>query len=414
MNKLQEHILSNWSELKSTDLFVACSGGLDSMVLLHLLSSLNFNPKVLHMNYQLRGKESDGDADFVENYCRKNGIEFEKKTVVVPKNTNLQEAARNLRYDWFESKTSSNTKIALAHHFDDQIETFFLNLARKSGILGMACIPEKRDQFVRPLLNFSKSDLKEYAVSVGLTWREDSSNKSNKYRRNRLRNELIPEMRKSVPELDESVRKLISVFQQNQLALESKINPIYSEFLKSKKLPFSTFDKLTSEEKFELFRRLNLSSPQLEELNQLRKSEKGKKLEINHSKFNSIVVEQDRFTLEERNRIKFNLIIEKVDQLPSTFDLDSIYLDSAKIHGELSLRNWQIGDKIDPIGMKGSQLISDIIKDAKLDINAKNNCLVLHDDKHILWCPGLKVSRHAFANTSTSEILHCSISRITP
>lgn len=410
MTKLEQHILQNWSELKSANLYVACSGGLDSMVLLHLLHQHHFEPKVLHVNYQLRGEDSDLDAAFVESFCKKNNIPFEKKIAHVPENTNLQEAARNIRYDWFESKSDNNTKIALAHHFDDQIETFFLNLARKSGILGMSCIPETRGKYVRPLLNFTKNELKNYAESVSLIWREDQSNKTLKYRRNLLRNKLIKEMRNTVPNLDDSVRLLIEVFKKNQQILEEKTHPLYLNFIRSNHLSFNDFDRLTSEEKFELFRRLGLSSSQLNELNTLRHLEKGKKLAFNHPKYHGIIHDQSGFTLELASLQNIHLKTTIVNALPDTFDLNVAYLDPTKIEGDLTLRRWKLGDSIEPIGMHGRQLISDIIKDAKIDVNRKNNVHVLHDNQRILWCPGLKISRHALANKQTKEILRCSIS----
>ena len=166
MHKIERHIESDWSHLKTNTLYVACSGGLDSIVLASVLSKLNFKVNVIHVNYQLRDQDSELDAQFVEAFCQSKSLPFKKRTVDLNSQLkdggNLQELARNVRYDWFNeilSKSPEN-RVALAHHLNDQVETFFLNLARKSGVMGLACMPAENNGIIRPLLDFTKEELK--------------------------------------------------------------------------------------------------------------------------------------------------------------------------------------------------------------------------------------------------------------
>ena len=139
---------------------------------------------------------------------------------------NLQSVAREFRYAWFKEIIDEGASVVLAHHADDQIETFFLNMARNAGIMGLAAMPEENNGIYRPLLAFSKKDLIKYAENHDLKWREDSSNASNKYRRNLLRNKLLPELNNEIPTLSDSVKELILRFQQMQSILENNIAPI--------------------------------------------------------------------------------------------------------------------------------------------------------------------------------------------
>ena len=211
------HIKSFWQNLRSKNVFLACSGGVDSMVLLHLLRSLNVNLTVIHVNYQLRGEDSNYDAELVEKTCHQLNIPVNIRTVDLKKwlenGGNLQDEARKVRYRWFHeilAKDERNT-IALAHHQGDQVETFLMNLARKSGVLGMACMKQEHNGIVRPLLYFSKAEILKYASNHSIQWREDQSNKSNNYTRNRLRNEFIPLLKTEFTNFNQSVLLFLKI-----------------------------------------------------------------------------------------------------------------------------------------------------------------------------------------------------------
>ena len=420
MHKLEKHIEAHWGQLKSNPAVVACSGGLDSTVLLYVLHKLQFDVQCIHVNYHLRGDDSDKDAAFVQAFCEEKKIPVEVRSEPISERLenggNLQQIAREIRYDWFSeilSKTSES-HIFLAHHQNDQVETFFLNLARKSGVMGLACMPEERDRIVRPLLHFSKDELKEYAVSENITWREDVSNSSNKYRRNLLRNEILPFLEKEIPSINESVLLLIAHFQQKQRELEEKVTPIVEEVKETKAISIDSINALDDFELVEFMRQFGQPHQKATELRSICQAQKGKKVDFisGSTQFFQSIVKEDKmvsFIPLNQQKPNFNLTIEQVNELPSTFSKNEIYLDAQKITGELKLREWKMGDRMHPIGMKGSKLISEIIADARITADAKSDILVLHDDEHIHWCMGLKIGKKAIATVDSKKKVKVSV-----
>lgn len=422
MSDLFQNISINWRHLSKKKIFLACSGGVDSMTLLYLFNKANWDIEVMHVNYHLRNEDSNLDQALVENTCKKLNIPFHLKDIELQKilnqkKGNLQEIARNVRYDFFEEKRiiSEDNFIALGQHLDDQVETFFMHLARKSGIMGMSCMSENHNRFVRPLLPFSKMEIIDFAKKNNIEWREDYSNKTNKYKRNILRNIIIPELISEIPSLKESVLTLIKTFQETQLLLEVKIKPILQSILENKELSFSDYDAFSQEEKIELLRQLGQKPGLLIDLENIRKSQKGKKilLEVNEAYyFESIYNENDKFIFSNPLvTIDAQLNIENVDQLPKHFSTAEIYIDLEKIEGNLILRKWKAGDRMKPIGLNGSKLVSDIIKDAKIPTSEKENIFVVSDKNNILWCVGIRVSSIAIANENTTKIAKITIQK---
>lgn len=400
--------------LKNT-FIIACSGGVDSLSLLHLLHHKKYSIEVAHVNYQLRGIDSDLDQQIISEYCEKNKIPFHLKKIdlgseLAKHGGNLQDKARNIRFKFFQDLTeNTNKKILLAHHLEDQIETFFINLANNGSLLGMSSMLSVNGDVLRPFLLCSKEEIKQYAQENKLLWREDISNSKNDYQRNKLRNEFIPSMLAKFPELPESVLTIINVFQENQRSIAEKISPLAKEIKKSSKISIQDYLNLNSLEKHELFRQLMLPYGVIIELDKLSKSQKGKKINLIHMQYQSIVKDELFFILDKYEISKIpKLIIEKVNSLPKIFDKQTIYLDPSKIKGELILRKWQIGDRIKPIGMQGSKLISDIITDAKISSSSKKNQFVLCDDEKIICCINHAISREAIASEK-SEIIKVNI-----
>lgn len=395
--------------------FVACSGGMDSMVLLHVLHKLNKRVSALHINYMLRGDDSEKDQQLVEEFCKKKGIPSHIKRVDLNKylletGGNLQETARKVRYAYFENfKVKKDFRIVLGHHADDQVETFFLNLARGGGIMGLASMLPEHRQYLRPLLPFTKKEIVDYAIENKIEWREDVSNSSSKYNRNKLRNILIPEMKTASPDLHESVLILVKAFQETQQQIEMSMSTVVNSILESGELTFNQFDRLNEYEITEILRQLDLSYSYFEELRKLRKAQIGKAIQLDNKKFKKIVAERDLFYFDKCESAPVpELKLETLASLPDQFDKMTIFLDPDKINGRLHLRHWKEGDRIKPIGLRGSKLISDILSDAKIPNHLKREQLVLTDDEKILWCIGLSVSREAIANQG-SEILKVSI-----
>lgn len=290
MSNIKAHIKEFTASYDTaTSYYVACSGGVDSMVLLSILHQLSKKIHVLHVNYHLRGEASNLDQQVIEDYCKQHSIPSSIHSVELNKELenggNLQDIARKVRYEFFKKHTTEpNSKIVLAHHADDQIETFLLNIARKAGVMGLACMLPEHGQIIRPLLPFSKKDIVEYAKEEGIVWREDLSNQSNKYRRNSIRNVFLPEIEAQLPEFRESCLYLIKQFQRNQLEIEQKIKKLTHTIQQENLLLYSDFDSLTEVEHIELLRQLAIPFGFLKEFKKLRMAENGKLLQLKKAK----------------------------------------------------------------------------------------------------------------------------------
>jgi len=412
MNNLQKHIDLFIQAFRNETLYVACSGGIDSMVLLHLLSNSHPKIHVLHVNYHLRGEESNLDQLLIESVCRQNEIplsisSIDLKIELQKNKHNLQEKARELRYAFFkEFLDKSSSKIVIAHHQDDQIETFFINLARKSGVMGMSAMLTIHDNILRPLLTIPRSEIIQYATDNNIQWREDKSNLENTYQRNKWRNIFLPFIEKEVDTIKESVLLLIEKFQETQLDLEKRVIGLAIQIRELGVLTFNEYDLLNEAERFELLRQVNLASTGIHlELNKLRSTEKGKKIALKQSDFCEILREDTYFFFQKKVKTALpKLVQQSVSVLPEKLDKQSIYLNKAQIKGELVLRYWEIGDRIKPIGLKGSKLISAVITDAKVPNHLRSQQLVLCDDSTILWCVGLCIGNTAIAKIGDNII----------
>jgi tRNA(Ile)-lysidine synthase len=405
--------------IKSNCFFIACSGGVDSMVLIHMAKKFKLNAHVLHVNYNLRGQESLDDANFLKDYCHKNSIpisihEVHLKEQLNQSGGNLQNEARKIRYNFFASNLSQieNSKLLIAHHLDDQIETFWLQLYRGSGLKGMAGMEKIKEDFVRPFLDIPKNDLIEYAISNHLNWREDKSNASSDYQRNAWRNKYIPFLNEKIPTIRESVLLMQQIFRTNLIEISEKIYQVKNKIIEFNQIDLETISSLQITEIVELFRLLNIPIHQVKAFVKLFNSQKGSKIkwENSNGEFYGIIREANGFSfsrIEQKHGIP-SLKIEQVDVLPENFDKTSFYFDSEKIKGQLKIRFWQKGDRMKPIGIKGSKLVSDIITNAKIPNSERRNQLVICDDEKILACIGLCIDRMAIA-TKSSTIIRVSL-----
>jgi tRNA(Ile)-lysidine synthase len=398
--------------LKDKTCVIACSGGIDSIVLFHLVRQHHLKVELAHVNYGLRGDDSNKDEQFVRelgtNYGVKVTVQHHDLSPFKNASGNIQELARNARYDFFKEilKENDEAVILLGHHSDDQMETFYLNLARGGGLKGLSAMPEVRDRFIRPLLNFSKEEVTNYAEDANLNWREDLSNQENNYRRNKLRNVILPDLYKEIPDLKSSVLFLISILQGELKTARNAVNEKLKQHLASNFIPLLDLKKMSENELFVYFSELGLNKAQMMEL--LRLNLKGSRIDINSPyPISSIYRAQGGFELVKSvNTFQLpEFTIETVSCLPKEFNKHSIFLDPSKLDGKVSLRYIKEGDRMKVIGLNGSKLLSDILNDAKAGINAKSQAYVLVDDSDILWFPGYAIGPKAIANNQSSEIL---------
>ena len=397
-------------ELSTNELLIGVSGGLDSTVLVHACVAIGLQPNLLHINYQLRGEASEADEAFVRQLAEKyqldlNVIRCPKKTTVGA-GINLQQAARDFRrtffLDWINQ--SPKHKVLLAHHADDQVETFFLQFARNAGMKGLGGMHVNQVGFVRPFLALSKQQLHSYALSEGLSWREDASNQSLKYNRNKWRNVFIPLMESENPSINTSVLLLQRVFRENYQALQADFLENNQVLIDQKQVSFLQWNAFSDDEKHVFCSALKWPSWTVARLNELVNLQKSASFLVGNT---SVYKTKTGFswTKYEEDILNKSLVITKVDSLPDYFDKASVYIDEAKVIGQLVLRKVSKTDRIAPIGMKGTQLATKVLKDAGLSSQERFQFQVVADDEKVIWIPGLKVNRTSVADKMTIQLL---------
>ena len=415
-NLFSKHIKKEFSFLKESKLLVCVSGGVDSMVLINLLNRLKYNVSIAHCNFNLRDDESDIDEDFVKNYAITNSIPFFSKSFItrIPKHS-MQMAARNLRYKWFYSvlKVEELDYIITAHHLDDSLETFILNLSRASGIEGLTGIKQLNDVIVRPLLVFSKNEILNYAKTNNIKWREDSTNKKNDYQRNQIRNEIIPLLKKLHPNFLDQSKKTMTFLKESNLIIENYIQIIKNENfnLKDDEIFISKdFIKNNSNLIFHLFKEYNFKYS--DQILELCNSLSGKIIESNThvllSNRSNLVVKEKTNRIDQTFEVGIKGLLSPIEmnievgEFKTEFNKKSIYLSKKEIDFPLCLRKWKKGDVFFPFGMKGKKTVSKYYKDEKMSFFDKQNQWLLCNNDEIVWVVGKRPDRRFFKDNNAS------------
>lgn len=396
----------NWN---NKEILVGCSGGVDSIVLVHGLVQLGIQPTILHVNYQLRGAESDADEFLVTQLASELNLPLIikkcPKEITKGKGINLQNAARNYRHELFADwvTNSPNHYVALGHHLDDQVETFFLQYYRGSGIYGLGGMHEDRNQLLRPFLNLRKSELIAFAVSNKLNWREDVSNQSTVYLRNLFRLKLLPEIEKKQSDLYQNVALFMCALRLSQGVLENELQSDINNWNNERTLAIATWNAWTLDQQFAFVKGVNLPTWAVQRLNELAETETGKRIEVG-----SIVIWKTKLgffkTGTEVTKSPWDYKIQISNILPDKWNKDMIYVDPTLLVGELVVRKVVPDDRIASLGMRGTQLVSKVLKDANVPVVDRDNYWILADERSVLWIPGLKISRSAVATLKSKEI----------
>lgn len=384
--------------------WIACSGGVDSVVLAHILALKNIAFGIVHCNFKLRGKASDEDALFVQNLAQELGVPCEVKILQVNPEENTQLAARNKRYEWFDAIIAAGSLVMLAQHSDDQEETFWIQLERGAGVAGLAGMPKQHNGYIRPLLSYSKKEILELAQNNNWEWREDQSNSSMKYKRNYYRLQLIPTLRK-VGINNSTVNEIVANYQVLFNLLKKHFSAETHEVLPPSSIKISDWERYPILLRHEILRRKNIAIHFQEAITKLCQSQKGAKIKVD-----PYLVWNNGDTLLFSTTDSNNSLPEiSVNTIPySAVDFSKkqvFYFDSNKLKGSIRIRNWKAGDFFQPLGMKGKKSISDYLTDKKIDASEKRNIPILVDDEKIVGVCGFAPSELVKIDEKTETIV---------
>lgn len=427
--KFQKTLLKNFPQITTNKILLAVSGGIDSMVLAELFRKTKINFAIAHCNFKLRNAESDLDQKFVENYCSQNKIpffttSFDTSAFAKDYKLSTQIAARKLRYTYFyELLENENFDcIATAHHLDDSIETFFINLSRGTGIDGLTGIPLQNDKVIRPLLDFTRDEITKYAAENSITWREDASNASDYYLRNKVRHHLTPILKEIHPTFSKSFKQTINNLKQAQSLIDDASRIVYKKVvtdeLDYKKINIDEL-KLLPNYKAYLYQWLNpLGFTAWEDIYKLAEAETGKQIFSDQYQLlknrNFLIISSKTKGIDFEHRIvrgtsevnfHIKLLFCKITK-PFYSTNKTIFVDEEKLSYPLTLRQWKSGDSFYPLGMNGkSKKVSKLFKDEKMSIIEKENAWILCSATEIVWVIGIRADERFKISNTTTNIL---------
>ncbi|MCL2683452.1 MAG: tRNA lysidine(34) synthetase TilS [Bacteroidales bacterium] len=370
----------------SDRILVAVSGGLDSVVLLDLLKKHGMNDlAIVHCNFQLRGKESDEDEKFVKTLAKSYdlpffGKRFDTQSEQKKSKQSVQMIARNLRYTYFSDllKKEKFDYVAIAHHADDQIETFFINLLRGSGIKGLRGMLPKREQIIRPLLKFSRQDLENYAVKNSLKYREDSTNSDDYYLRNNIRHHLIP----CLETLDKLAKSSILQSMENLQDLETQ-----------------------SLQDLEILQNCGFSATQIRNVQKALGGQSGKQF---LSKTHRATTHNGQLLIEPLFNVptaRITITLVNIENFILNTDSKIAQLDFDNLEFPLTLRRWKKGDFFVPFGGRGKQKLSDFFINQKLSRFEKERVWLLCSGENIVWVVGYRIDNRYKISAKTKRAL---------
>lgn len=420
---------------KKDRILLAVSGGVDSMVLMHLFHLLGFKIGVGHCNFKLREEVSDDDAEFVAKKAASfqypyYGTSFDTKNYAKEHGLGIQEAARDLRYTWFSQIMEENgyNLLAVAHHQDDQIETVFLNMFRGTGIFGLQGMQPKRHHIIRPFLFATKEEIKHYARLHEIEFREDASNKESVYRRNYFRNKLIPAIEERIPSFKRRMSENILIWQKSARLLSGLLNEEL-ELRRKNEGDYITLDTDKIEESlrdlvvFEWLRPYGFNYSQVSQM--IETLENGHSGRLFYSDKNRITTDRKKLVLSTKSDEETKeLLIHKDDKTINLNNgqLDFVlmnhlvddfaenemvaYFDAQKISFPLILRKWHSGDIFHPLGLDGkSQKIKKFFNNRKFNAFQKEDQWLLLSSDEICWVIGQRIDERFKVESNTKYLL---------
>ena len=426
-NKVQQFITEKSLFSIEDKLILGISGGADSLCLMHVFLELGYSFELAHCNFNLRGEESDADEYFVKDLAKKYQLkihvkQFDTLVYAAENKISIQMAARDLRYAWFEKlRIKLNAKyLAIAHHANDDVETFFINLVRGSGLKGFLGIKEKNNAIIRPLLSVSRLEIEQYLKDRGLVFREDSSNASVKYLRNKIRHELIPLLAQMNPSIQQTVKDEMRILEGVAQIYASKVEEVRKDLTQEKngivQLEISALLALNPLHSYlyELLSAYGFYA--VEAISKALQGQSGKQF---FSSTHQLVVDRENIFISLLNKenevfeitektislvypleINFKVIADKT----IIYDNNIAQLDVEKLKFPLTLRKWKEGDKFMPLGMKKFKKLSDFFIDSKFSIIDKQEQWLLCSGVDIVWVLGCRIDERYKLESNTKKV----------
>jgi tRNA(Ile)-lysidine synthase len=447
-----ETFKANWDKqfpdihFKNTHFVVAVSGGVDSIVLTHLLYTLKAKCTLAHVNFQLRGDESNRDEKFVRDFA----AQLHLPVNVHMADTNayadlhkmgIQQAAREIRYTWFRETIDSLPKqekeiaiLLTAHHADDQVETILMHLFRGTGINGLTGIPVRRTDelnLARPLLKFSKAEIKSYAAANGLSYVEDSSNEKNDYTRNLIRNQLLPQVATIFPMVQENILSTSQRLKEAEEIVVQTVEAFWKKGVKNKKgipsIPIAYWQKVKGNATYTwgLIKQYGFKPQQIEEVYKIFDANKGAYITSEthklihwegHIQIVSNEFEKEYLTIPEtviadnnlvnlkNGVLKFEFIDNMVDLIIDK-DPKFAYLDASKIEWPLLYRSWESSDYFYPLGLRKKKKLNQFLGNLKLSPKHRERVTVISVSNRICWVVGKRIDDRFKMSSSTKKLL---------
>jgi len=431
LQAFKNHLDGVFPNLRNRSLLIACSGGVDSIVLVHLCEALDLNYASADCNFGLRGAESEADENLVATLSKSLDrayfvTHFDTLGYVRKKGISVQMAARELRYRWFYKILEQKQIECLltAHHADDALETFLINLSRGTGLEGLTGIPSDTGSIIRPLLPFTRAQILDYARAEKLKWREDSSNEDIKYLRNKIRLELIPILKELHPTFMENFLST-----QSYLSGSSEILHQYARELREKwfeegadyyRIPIEPLVRLRPQQDYLHLLLGPYGFREGKDIADLLSANSGKGL---YSKSHRLIKDREHLLLQklyDPETISYEiplaegkftepivLYLEEV-QTMSEQSPHILYVDKETLNPMLTLRKWRKGDYFYPLGMKGKKKVSKYFKDEKMDLIAKESQWLLCSGDAIVWVLGRRADERFKITRATRAIMKIS------
>ncbi len=436
--------------LRRSHFVLAISGGVDSVVLAHLMHSLNAKCTIAHVNFQLRGEESKRDEQFVRDFASQYNIPIQVQLVETQKYADtykmgIQEAAREIRYAWFgalmqeiaaaENKREETEKLnalspqpkpvvlLTAHHANDQVETILMQLFRGTGLHGLTGIPMRRKDVLniaRPLLNFSKKEIMDYALVNGLSYVEDSSNEKDDYARNFIRNTIIPQIAQMYPNVNENILATAQRLKESEQIVEATVNAFWKKGLKIKKgilsISIKHWFKVIHNNTYiwGFIKNFGFNAAQIDEVRKILMANNGAYIASSSHQFikwddqiqiinkqdsgeyliieKSLLASNDELKVIETKYGKLYFeIIENINIQSISKDANTAYLNANKIEWPLVIRNWAPSDYFYPFGLGKKKKINQFLSNFKLSPIQKQRTNVLCTGDKLLWVVGKRI-----------------------